>query len=154
DNKFIKGTNPGTPWVNGERANEWGNVNGMFNYGGGWNFASVTDGLSSTIAVFEHMHWRGGNGPKFNFQHSSFGGWISPLGAVHNMRNPINNQNPAWLQGGSNGDLRCEPPSSWHTGGIQVVLGDGSVRFISENIDHNVRYRLAVRNDNEPVGDF
>ena len=26
-------------------------------------------------------------------------------------------------------------PSSFHTGGVQVLMGDGAVRFISENID-------------------
>ncbi|MBX3437592.1 MAG: DUF1559 domain-containing protein, partial [Planctomycetaceae bacterium] len=26
--------------------------------------------------------------------------------------------------------------SSWHTGGVHCGLADGSVRFISENIDH------------------
>src|SRR6185503_11163628 len=28
--------------------------------------------------------------------------------------------------------------SSWHTGGVHVLLGDGRVRFISENIDYVV----------------
>ena len=151
-NLGTKGANPGTPWVNGERANEWINVNGVFNYGGGFDIASITDGTSNTVAVFEHMHWRAGNGANFDYRHSNYGGWISPLGAVHNLRNPINNMNPTWLQAAN--DLRCEPPSSYHTGGIQVTLADGSVRFISENIDHGVRYKIAVRNDGLVAGDF
>lgn len=151
----TKGRNPGTPWVNGERANEWVKGNGVFTYGGGVTIAQITDGTSNTVAVFENMHWVGGNAQIFNEAHSHYGGWISPLGAVHTLRNPINNKNRNWLQGSQGGgDLRCESPSSYHTGGIQVTLADGSVRFISENIDHGTRYRIAVRNDGIPTGEF
>ena len=154
-NLGTKGPNPGTPWVNGERSNEWARVNGVFNYGGGVKIAQITDGPSNTVAIFENMHWIGGNQPIFNESHSHFGGWISPLGAIHTMRNPINNKNRAWLQGSQGGgDLRCESPSSYHTGGIQVVLCDGSVRFLSENIDHGVRYKISVRNDGLATGQF
>ena len=147
-----RGSDPGTPWVNGERANEWGKVNGTFNYSGSHRIAQISDGTSNTVAVFENMHWRGGNGVTFDFRPSSYGSWISPLGATHNMRNPINNMNRAWMQGAN--DLRCESPSSRHTGGCFVLWGDGKVTFLSENIDHNTRYKVAVRNDGLPTGSF
>lgn len=147
-----KGPSPGTPWVNGERANEWSKVNGVFNYGGGHSIAQITDGTSNTIAIFENMHWRGGNRVNFDYRISTSAGWITPLGAVHNFRNPINNKKRAWMQGPN--DLRCESPSSYHTGGIHIVLADGAVRFLGENIDHGVRYKLAVRNDGLVLGDF
>lgn len=148
----TRGRNPGTPWVNGERINEQVNVNGVFRYVGSIRIADVSDGTSNTVAVFENMHWRGGNGANFDRRNSSYSGWITPLGAVHNMRNPINNRNRAWQQGAN--DLRCESPSSNHPGGIQILLADGSVRFLNENIDHNIRYSLAVRNDGIPIGEF
>ena len=53
--------------------------------------------------------------------------------------------------------------ASHHAGGVQVCLMDGSVRFISETIDHDplqdnnvdtVYERLAARADGQPVGDF
>jgi len=44
--------------------------------------------------------------------------------------------------------------SSYHTGGAQFVLGDGSVRFISENIDLGVYRGLATRRGGEVVSDF
>lgn len=43
---------------------------------------------------------------------------------------------------------------SMHTGGVQVLLGDGSVRFISENIDNTTRQRLGYIADGNPIGDF
>ncbi len=44
--------------------------------------------------------------------------------------------------------------SSWHWGGMQAVLGDGTVRFISQNIDPDVYQNLARRADGETLGDF
>jgi hypothetical protein len=44
--------------------------------------------------------------------------------------------------------------SSWHTGGCQMVLGDGTVRFISENIDSTVYTNLMRRSDGATLGEF
>ncbi len=44
--------------------------------------------------------------------------------------------------------------SSAHTGGVQFCLGDGSVRFISENIDTGVYQSLATIQGGEVVGEF
>ncbi len=44
--------------------------------------------------------------------------------------------------------------SSHHVGGAQFCLGDGSVRFISENIDGGVYQSLATIQGGEIVGEF
>jgi hypothetical protein len=44
--------------------------------------------------------------------------------------------------------------SSWHTGGTQVFLGDGTVRFLSENIDPIVFTNLMRRSDGKTLGEF
>jgi prepilin-type N-terminal cleavage/methylation domain-containing protein len=46
------------------------------------------------------------------------------------------------------------PPRSMHTGGVNAVLGDGSVRFISNNVDLLTFQRLGARNDGQVLGDF
>jgi len=43
---------------------------------------------------------------------------------------------------------------SLHTGGCHVLLGDGAVRFVSENIDATTRQRLATISDGQTVGEF
>jgi prepilin-type N-terminal cleavage/methylation domain-containing protein len=43
---------------------------------------------------------------------------------------------------------------SYHDGGAQALLGDGTVRFISENIDKQTLRRLVSRADGEPIGEF
>ena len=44
--------------------------------------------------------------------------------------------------------------SSHHEGGTQFCLGDGSVRFVSENIDHGLYQALATIQGGEVIGEF
>ena len=51
----------------------------------------------------------------------------------------------------------CGPndePFSFHVGGCHALLGDGSVRFLSENLDTQLVRRLMARADGEVVGEF
>ena len=45
-------------------------------------------------------------------------------------------------------------PRSWHTGGAQVLLGDGSVRLLSDNIDTAIHRGLHSCNGGEVIGEF
>ncbi|MBX3450073.1 MAG: DUF1559 domain-containing protein, partial [Planctomycetaceae bacterium] len=45
-------------------------------------------------------------------------------------------------------------PGSTHTGGAHGLMGDGSVRFFSENLDRTTQSRLAQIADGNPLGDF
>ncbi|MDB5346635.1 MAG: putative major pilin subunit [Schlesneria sp.] len=59
-------------------------------------------------------------------------------------------------------DLSCMyPPSritttanSRHTGGVQSLMSDGAVRFVSENIDNKVWRAVGSRNGGEVVSEF
>lgn len=45
-------------------------------------------------------------------------------------------------------------PGSAHVGGMQVALGDGSVRFVTENIDNGTRRSLAFIGDGNVIGEW
>jgi prepilin-type processing-associated H-X9-DG protein len=155
DGRFVRGSS-GTPWISERWNNDNPNINGVFFFRGSRSISMIPDGTSNTVLLFESMHWRGGDGSgnpaNFSYDHQDVANWASALGATCPMRHPINNRNPAWQYG--SGDVRNWGPSSRHTGGCHVALCDGSVRFVSENIDHTVRYNIACARDNNPVGDF
>ncbi len=45
-------------------------------------------------------------------------------------------------------------PRSFHVGGAHVLLGDGAVRFLSDNIDSELHKNLHSRDGGEVVGEF
>lgn len=114
---------------------------------------SVTDGSSSTLFVGEkilsadELGWMSGTratlrntGEKINLN----------LTALRNQFPlPGNSGNPAPITPERVGGF-----SSHHPGGAHFMLGDGSIRFIAENIDQATFRRLANRSDGEPVSDF
>jgi len=76
---------------------------------------------------------------------------------------------PSCSQSGWDGSWGIYSAGSRHTGGCQILLGDGSVRFISENIDtgnidllptyggpsnYGVWGALGTRNGSEVIGEF
>ncbi|MGE3780733.1 MAG: DUF1559 domain-containing protein, partial [Pirellulaceae bacterium] len=44
--------------------------------------------------------------------------------------------------------------SSWHAGGVQVGLCDGSVRFVSDTIHHGTWRALSTRQGGEVLGEY
>lgn len=43
---------------------------------------------------------------------------------------------------------------STHSGGLNVLMADGTVRFVSENTDATTRIRLGYMADGNPIGEF
>ncbi len=70
------------------------------------------------------------------------------------VRYPINHK--AWNSTGVGDEFYgCNRPiQSAHPGGAMVVLGDGSVRFLSESLDLQTFFDLCNRNDGHVLGDF
>ncbi len=118
----------------------------------------VSDGTSNTIHMGEVL-------PACN-DHSSGGAWHSNgMGNFHSSTIvPINDFTTCPFATGS--QIRfgsCTNPNNWniswgfrsrHVGGAHFVLVDGSVRFISENINHTTYQNLGGRSDGNVVGDF
>jgi len=102
------------------------------------NFRDITDGTSNTLLLGERAFRTGnlnvGAGNALGFSPVAGGGGgsaLRPAGAVLGI--PFNGLNQSAIS--RTNQMRAF--SSPHVGGVQFALCDGSVRFISENIDYN-----------------
>ena len=142
-------------------------VAGFDDGGKGGKIRDITDGTSNTIHVGEVCNrnelWRDGrrvNPPDPEaVAHSLTGG-----GAWADLFN-----GELWVEGklydgtpGADGgpcaincsNFRGAGMYTWHTGGAQVTLCDGSSRFISENVAQSVLAALITSQKGEVVGEF
>jgi prepilin-type N-terminal cleavage/methylation domain-containing protein/prepilin-type processing-associated H-X9-DG protein len=131
-------------------------LQGMFNrIGAKINLASVVDGTSNTILIgeslpAEHDHLIGGGG---NAYWAHFNGGNAHCSTIV----PINydssdqvscDQDPAHSYQNWNVSWGFK---SKHSGGANFVFVDGSVHFLSQNIDHKTYQLLGCRKDQQPV---
>lgn len=112
-------------------------------------FHDMLDGSSNVFCVGESRYFPDQTGVVFR-------GWASspkqggfPL--VNAMAMDQINLLPQSQVPSSNTKV-CRGFSSFHTGGCHFTMGDGSVRFVSQNIDLPTYQQLARRNDGLPVG--
>ena len=117
-------------------------------------FRDITDGTSNTIMVAESREekasvWIDGTSASVSARYMAL---VPPTYAGNKVS--INYQ--PYFQGGvfPNSIGQNWGPSSQHTGGAHHLLCDGSVRFLSENLDVNVYDALATRDGGEVVGEF
>lgn len=133
-------------------------TNGIMQIMGSSLIGDVKDGTSNTIMIGEMSGLINNNDYRSNY----YGGWSGigsnpPSGAWGTGVNAIRyNPNPAVVTGtGDNQTYTANNSlSSFHTGGVQVGLADGSVRFISDNIAIETLRRLAVSRDSQIIGEF
>ena len=139
---------------------------GAFGNDGAARIRDMVDGVSNTLLVGEA--WGGGRyktstsyGPwGMDGTHTSVHGYTPSgsstaltsatvaaytaqwnINAVYNAGDPLK-LTYAWVF------------NSGHTGGAQFLLGDGGVRFISENINYQTLCQLAYIHDGSVVGEF
>jgi prepilin-type N-terminal cleavage/methylation domain-containing protein len=164
---------PGNYWGDGAagHGNATGSngVSGMFGRGE-WSprFSDVVDGLSNTIAVGEVIpsksdhHWNGwmhfnslwtATTAPINWPIVGIGepGWDTPTNPK-GLQNIACSDSPAGC--GCNGWRNWQTSQGFrssHTGGAQFVLGDGSVQFLSQNIDYATYQALGGRKEGRPA---
>jgi prepilin-type N-terminal cleavage/methylation domain-containing protein len=127
-------------------------------------FRHITDGLSSTLMICESM-----TDPDFIKDGQGMDVWAIGSRQI----------DPCLCDGGNTGtefsefvatsfariNARRTAPTthgllmelgygSYHTGGAQFVLADGSVRFLSESLDLSVLRALSSRNGSEIISEF
>ncbi|WP_437204023.1 DUF1559 domain-containing protein [Planctomicrobium sp. SH664] len=115
----------------------------------------VTDGTSNTLLMGETTTMCGDG---FDGQHMSWYRFQSNGNAISTIF-PPNHLGTcpgigACLSGSSGQYQMRHGYRSFHPGGVHVLLADGSVRFLSQNIDHWMFQNLGDRADGKTVGDY
>jgi len=128
------------------------------------NFAKISDGSSNTIVVGEQsgVGRNSTGGPVTINNHQGFmcsmirtacPGCNERIFNLTTIRYQPNTTEIA-LNGVHNNDGWNNGLFSSHVGGVQVLMGDGAVRFLSENTNLTTIKRLATRDDGQIIGDF
>lgn len=144
---------------------------GLFFQNSKTGFRTCTDGASNTLLVSEGVirnnavgawgelggHWGGAPHGSFGFStaeppNTSVADRVYSCKATVYIAAP----NAAPCENGNAGGLagRWNFARSFHVGGVQCTMADGSVRFISTNIDRQTWMKLGVYNDGLTVGEF
>ncbi|WP_437192951.1 DUF1559 family PulG-like putative transporter [Planctomicrobium sp. SH527] len=152
--------------------------------GGPIRAADVTDGLSNTAALSEHLALPGGeytarqenrfDDPifarrivrKFSTTTGDLNTFADqcqtqsdvPLVAVYSAGQYDHVQTPnkhsCWNRADGAPILMTLAASSMHGGGVNVAMGDGAVRFVSDSIDRHIWRALGSRNGSERIEDL
>ena len=122
----------------------------------------IVDGTSNTILIGESFtdptYVKDGQGMDFwQIGSPQTGGWVlggiggteysefvgSTFARINSRRDPTVHGTAMEMSFGS-----------WHVGGAHFTLADGSVRFVSDNVDLQLYRKLATRAGGEVVGEF
>ena len=146
--------------------------------------ADVADGLSNTVAMSESvmgtgtvpigiptdrrtiatsvLEVPGGTDPTPATCGSAAGAWSAKRGAKwidghygNSLYNHYYTPNPnTWDCGNGSHNKGLSTARSWHAGGVNVLLLDGSVRFVRDSIDLATWRGLSTRAGDEVIGDY
>ncbi|MCC9607476.1 DUF1559 domain-containing protein [Blastopirellula sp. JC732] len=144
------------------------------------NMAKLVDGTTNTMMIGEHSGQVNGK----EYTSNPLGGWFGLVtntvatstgstvwnestkvsdityssgytGGLTTFRHPINS---AWLSGAPTSASSIFEVNyilnSFHPGGVNGALSDGSVRFLPETADINVLLNLCARNDGNTLGEL
>jgi prepilin-type N-terminal cleavage/methylation domain-containing protein len=143
--------------------------NGIIMEDTNFSFESISDGTSNTIMAGETVYYGTGTDGSFLWDPTWFGHYQASGGRADApeaiMRVGQFRSNPPSV---ASADVKRNSFSSKHVGGSNFVLGDGSVHFISQTVQHTespystalnwanvgVFQRLCSRNDGQVVSGF
>jgi prepilin-type N-terminal cleavage/methylation domain-containing protein/prepilin-type processing-associated H-X9-DG protein len=124
--------------------------------GGPEKFTSATDGLSNTLLLGEYTTTSTVRRTSFwaytytSYNQSSIGPESRYFGKSYGTSST--DPNTCWGTPGLNGDQLCKRAiNSLHAQGANFAMGDGSVRFISYNVDINNLMFMATKAGGEVV---
>jgi hypothetical protein len=128
-------------------------------------FADITDGASNTILSFERtggavIYQKGVAVTAFPYNlygQANGGGWADLAGGENWISGAL--YDGTQPQQGGPCAVNCTNIHgaglyAFHVGGAHVVLADGSVRFIGQNISQFTLASLITRTHGEPIGNF
>jgi prepilin-type N-terminal cleavage/methylation domain-containing protein len=153
----------------GETTSEPKDRMGAFRMNTGRRFAEFSDGTSNTIVIVEYLRGHTTDGRGYFYTNRASSQYIQATNTP-NSSNPENlldharwcgstspgsqpSKNLPWVKDG-NSDHNFASARSRHTGGVGVVLGDGSVRFATNSIDLNTWRNLHWLGDGMVAGDW
>ena len=137
-------------------------INGILTYNKSYGLRDVTDGSSNTLVIAEQSGTVGGVDVRSNY----YGGWTgngitddattltggSWGSGTTTVRYKVNYQSQssgAQYTYGANTII-----NSFHEGGVHGLLADGSVRFISEDMDFGLFQNVCVKDDGNVLGEW
>lgn len=123
---------------------------GIFIHNGNTKLRDLTDGVSNTLLLGEHRTDTtaavvAANGFEW---HSTWIGMIAGGEEAHARFLGVSDHTP------NHPSLHIDDYSSWHTGGVHLLMGDGRVRFVTQSIDLGIFRGLATRAGGEVLGEF
>ena len=157
-----------TVFTGGSAANGLSSNGGMFYVGSKLSFRDMSDGSSNIIMIGEISDWgKDATNQNVEIRSSADGGgatWISatdvPTGGdnrcfnLNTVRYAPGTRPSSTLNGVGYAGYCNAPLLSAHTGGFQALMGDGTVRFVSNNIDLTMLKYLVLRADGNVTGEF
>jgi len=117
-------------------------LKGIFYHSSNTSLAAVTDGASNTVMVSEVFGYQPTSMQALATVADGRGMKFSAVTCTQYQINP------------STVAARWMSPGSFHTGGTQVLMADGAVRFVSQNINAPTWQALGGRGDGIVIGDF
>ncbi len=129
----------------------------------------ITDGLSNTILMLEvagqptnYILARPNSNPPAYF--GWYGEWADTVG-IFVVPYTADGTTPSFIHpscgGGTTARGSCimncnnnQSPYSFHPGGINIAMCDGSVRFLAESLNAETFWGLCCRNDGNVLGEF